>query len=94
MQRTGVRLNGADETHRIESTAIESIDLFGLQGSICCTKSYTDRLTKSNVSAAADWLESRPQHQIPHPIIPEMKKLFGLTAKEAIEAIRLARQGR
>jgi hypothetical protein len=48
----------------------------------------TDRSTA--ITQAAEWLASRPQHHRPHPLVPELKKLFGLSAKEACEAIRTA----
>lgn len=39
---------------------------------------------------AATWLASRPFHQRPHPIVPQLRKLFGLTTTEACAAIREA----
>lgn len=48
--------------------------------------------TTEAVTQAAEWLRSRPEHHQPSPIIPALKSLFGLTAKEACEAIAQARQ--
>lgn len=45
----------------------------------------TDRILE-----AARWLSTTPQRQRPHPIIPHLQKTYGLTAGEAIEAIREA----
>lgn len=42
------------------------------------------------VETAAEWLKSLPRHHLPHPIIPELQKLFGLTVLEAVEAIHEA----
>jgi len=41
---------------------------------------------------AARWLSTTPQRQRPHPIIPHLQKVFGLSAKEAVEAIRKAHE--
>jgi hypothetical protein len=43
----------------------------------------------NSVQAAADWL--RAQSFPPHPLIPALKARFGLSAKEACEAIASAR---
>ncbi|MFP5077032.1 hypothetical protein ACLE20_06965 [Rhizobium sp. YIM 134829] len=40
--------------------------------------------------AAAEWLAALASP--PHPLIPELKARFGLTAKQACEAIAQARQ--
>lgn len=42
---------------------------------------------------AAKWLKVNEPHQRPGPVIPTMRKLFGLTAFQAIEAIRKANGG-
>jgi hypothetical protein len=47
-------------------------------------------MNTSSVDTAAEWLASRPDHQTPKPIVPELRKLFGLTAREACEACRAA----
>jgi len=44
----------------------------------------------AKVDEAAAWLAARPPHQRPHPIVPELRKLFGLTTSEACAAIREA----
>lgn len=49
-----------------------------------------DHVTSAAIDEAAAWLASRPPHQHPHPIVPALKKLFGLTASEACQAIRRA----
>lgn len=46
------------------------------------------------VEEAAAWLGSRARHQWPHPIIPELRKLFGLTPLGACQAIKEANQRR
>jgi hypothetical protein len=43
------------------------------------------------IDAAAEWLASTPQADRPKPIVPHLQRTFGLTAKEACEAIREAR---
>jgi hypothetical protein len=47
--------------------------------------------TTAAISVAAEWLASTPQSDRPHPIVPHLQKTFGLSALEAIEAIREAR---
>lgn len=44
------------------------------------------------IDTAAEWLASRPAHQAPRPIVPELRKLFGLSAIEACAAIRQANE--
>jgi len=48
------------------------------------------------IDAAAEWLRTKPHERIDRPIVPQLKERFGLTAKQAIEAIREAnlRHGR
>ncbi|MGB3831202.1 MAG: hypothetical protein WA975_04980 [Mesorhizobium sp.] len=41
---------------------------------------------------AARWLSTTPQRQRPHPIIPHLQKTYGLSAKEACDAIRKAHE--
>jgi hypothetical protein len=43
------------------------------------------------IETAAEWLATVPQAERPHPIVPHLQKTFGLSALEAIEAIREAR---
>jgi len=43
-----------------------------------------------SVSAAAAWLASTPWHLRPRPIVPALRRRFGLSVYEAIEAIRAA----
>lgn len=43
------------------------------------------------ICIAAAWLRSIPQAERPHPIIPALRERFGLTAGEAVQAIREAR---
>lgn len=43
------------------------------------------------IDEAARWLASRPAHQRPHPIVPELRKLFDLSTGEACAAIRESR---
>ena len=45
------------------------------------------------IDAAAEWLASTPQAERPHPLVPHIQRTFGLTAIQAIEAIREARLG-
>lgn len=44
--------------------------------------------TSAGFDLAVDWLVSTPRHQRPHPLIPHLRATFGLTAGEAIDAIR------
>lgn len=48
----------------------------------------TERTTRTTEAAA--WLAARPPHRRPHPIVPELRKLFELTTAEACTAIREA----
>lgn len=43
-----------------------------------------------SIKQAARWLATTPEAQRPHPILPHLQKSFGLTAKEACDAIREA----
>lgn len=49
-----------------------------------------DRDPDVSVSSAAIWLIGLAEP--PQPIVPELRARFGLTAKEAIEAIRAANE--
>jgi hypothetical protein len=42
------------------------------------------------VDQAAEWLAALQDHDRPRPIVPLLRQLFGLTALEAVEAIREA----
>lgn len=42
------------------------------------------------VLEAARWLATTPDSKRPHPIIPHLRKTYGLSPKEAAEAIREA----
>jgi hypothetical protein len=44
------------------------------------------------VFVAADWYEANRQ-TCPHPVVPFLRKTFGLSAQEAVEVIRLANKG-
>jgi hypothetical protein len=44
------------------------------------------------IQQAAAWLASTPESDRPHPIIPALRERFGLSAVEAVEAIREANQ--
>lgn len=44
----------------------------------------------ASVTKAAQWLATTPRHQHPQPIIPHLQREFGLSAKQACEAIREA----
>lgn len=51
----------------------------------------TDDLSRMrDILEAARWLATTPQHMRPHPIIPHLKKAFGLSPKEAAQAIQEA----
>jgi len=43
------------------------------------------------VKQAAVWLATTPQAQRPHPIIPHLRKQFGLTPLQAVEAINASK---
>lgn len=47
--------------------------------------------TTAAIDQAAEWLASTSQLDRPHPIIPHLQRTFGLTAMEAVQAIRDAR---
>ena len=42
------------------------------------------------ITVAAEWLASTPAHQRPRPLIPHLQRAFGLSAVEAVQAIREA----
>lgn len=42
------------------------------------------------VQAAAEWLANTRDHASGRPAVPELKTRFGITALEAVEAIRRA----
>lgn len=44
------------------------------------------------VQSAAQWLAITPRAQIAGPVIPTLESRFGLSAMQAIEAIRAAQQ--
>lgn len=46
----------------------------------------------AEIAKAADWLQS--QARAPHPIIPIIRRQFGLTAVQAVAAIREANRMR
>lgn len=51
-------------------------------------------MTTSNITAAATWLASTPVDQRPPHIVAHLKREFGLTSLQAVQAIRLANGGR
>lgn len=42
------------------------------------------------VDEAARWLAHLPQHERPSPVVPELRRRFGLSTLEATEACREA----
>ncbi|EKF40163.1 hypothetical protein NA8A_22381 [Nitratireductor indicus C115] len=42
------------------------------------------------VQEAARWLAMLPDHEKPHPVVPALRARFGLSPKEACEAITQA----
>jgi hypothetical protein len=40
------------------------------------------------VARAAQWLAGQPSR--PHPVVPALRQRFGLTAPQAVQAIRMA----
>lgn len=50
----------------------------------------SETLPDQKTLVAARWLASKPCPDRPHPIIPALQQRFGLTAAEAIQAIREA----
>jgi hypothetical protein len=46
------------------------------------------------VRAAAEWLASDQALAIDRPAVPELRRRFGLSAPEAVDAIRIARNVR
>lgn len=49
-----------------------------------------DRISDTAVQAAAEWLATDTANRINNPIVPKLKERFGLSAKDAVEAIRRA----
>lgn len=49
--------------------------------------SVTDHEHSETIREAALWLATTPDHAKPRPIIPELRKRFGLSAREACAAI-------
>lgn len=47
-------------------------------------------MMKDGIEKAALWLATTPHDQRPHPIIPHLSKTYGLSPKEAADAIREA----
>ncbi len=52
----------------------------------------TDQTANLRNDQAARWLAETPVVDHPRPIIPYLRKTYGLTAKEACEAIRQSEQ--
>lgn len=46
-----------------------------------------DHEHSETIREAALWLATTPDHAKPHPIIPELQKRFGLSAREACAAV-------
>ena len=44
----------------------------------------------TRISEAAQWLVTTPDQQKPHPVIGYLREAFGLSLREAIEAIQEA----
>jgi hypothetical protein len=42
------------------------------------------------IDAAAEWLALNPRDRISRPVVPMLRERFGLSAMEAVEAIRAA----
>ncbi|WP_367715136.1 hypothetical protein AB2N04_14640 [Nitratireductor sp. GISD-1A_MAKvit] len=49
--------------------------------------SITDHEHTEAIREAALWLATTPDHMKPHPIVPELQKRFGLSAREACAAV-------
>lgn len=54
------------------------------------TNSGIDHMNSELIGEAAMWLATTPRQQRPRSAVVEIKARFGLTAKEAIAAIREA----
>ena len=63
-----------------------SLPIGGTTG--CCHES------NAAVDEAAAWLASTPVELRPHPLVPALRARFGLTAIEAVTAIREANRRR
>lgn len=48
----------------------------------------------ARVDQAVEWLRSTPPQSRPRPLLPSLRSMFGLTASEAISAIREANEAR
>jgi hypothetical protein len=47
-----------------------------------------ERQHSTAVDEAARWLANTPDGRRPHPIIPHLQRQFGISAGEAVQAIR------
>jgi len=50
--------------------------------------------SRGAVDLAAQWLASMPEESRPHPLVPVLRAQFGLSALEAVQAIREANEWR
>lgn len=50
----------------------------------------TDHAHSEAIATAGQWLADEPRSRFNRPIVPLLRERFGLTAAEAIEAIREA----
>ncbi|MCO5058608.1 MAG: hypothetical protein M9905_12170 [Rhizobiaceae bacterium] len=53
-----------------------------------------DHESSAAVDEAARWIATMPDAQLPRPIVPDLRRRFGITAAEACQAIREARAHR
>ena len=49
-----------------------------------------DHQNTAAIELAGEWLSQTPRDRIGRPIIPTLREKFGLTASEAVEAVREA----
>lgn len=49
-------------------------------------------MTPDPISRAVAWLIETPARARPHPVLPHLKQVFGLSTTDAIAAIRQAQQ--
>jgi hypothetical protein len=50
----------------------------------------TDHETSDAVAFAGEWYSQTSREQIGQPIVPLLRRKFGLTVNEAVEAVRIA----
>lgn len=88
--------NGACQDTRgvVDWDAFDSCRARAVEASITTRQVMEHLENEGSVKAeqAADWLRSLSVNDVPQPIVPALRKRFGLSVHGAIDAIRKARQ--